>query len=62
MLQLAAALRDEGESRDEGPEVNQQLLQLVREAHQVIDDVYHGRDSEISLRDWLKAADPFVKS
>jgi len=56
MLQLAAALREEGEARD-GPEVNQQLLQLVREAH----EVFTTTSSTVDLRDWIKAADAFVK-
>jgi len=56
MLQLAAALREEGESR-EGPEVNQQLLLLVREAYEVFTTTASGVD----LRDWIKTAAPFVK-
>jgi len=61
MLQLAAALREEGEAR-EGPEVNQTLLQLVREAFEIIGDVRAGQESRLDLRDWLHAAEPFVKS
>lgn len=56
MLQLAAALRDEGELRD-GPEVNQTLLQLVRDAY----DVLVNPSTPVDLKDWVKAAEPFIK-
>lgn len=57
MLQLAAALRDEGERRD-GPEVNQTLLQLVREAY----DVFVNPSAPVDIKNWIKAAAPFVKA
>jgi hypothetical protein len=65
MLQLAAALAVEGESR-EGPEVDHVMLQLVRDANQIFESLHNHAEWTVELgvaiEDWTAAAQPFLKS
>lgn len=53
VLQLVAVLQDEWGSRDYAA-----VLQLLREAH----DFLNNPKSAVNVRDWTKAAEPFVRS
>lgn len=54
LLQLTAVLQDEWDGQTY-PIV--QLVQLVREAH----DAFTNPNSPVNLKDWAKAAEPFLK-
>jgi len=55
VLQLTAVLQDEWDVR---PYPTEQLLELLREAYDVLTDP----DSQVDVKDWARAVKPFLKS